>query len=160
MRMAPLLPLLLSSIAMPAAAGDYSFCYAQPDSVNCLIQQIEFERSQNALATASVARAEASRARELALSLTHCKSRWSRTPRCMAEKAQHFAAQQNRLAAASIDRVNRVRTAEAARNAEMAGYIAGIKAMRQHQLEIEQNKLIEASLAAVEAQKQIRFAAG
>ena len=42
MRMAPLLPLLLSSIAMPAAAGDYSFCYAQPDSVNCLIQQIEF----------------------------------------------------------------------------------------------------------------------
>ncbi|WP_195930571.1 OmpA family protein [Hyphomicrobium album] len=143
---------------MPAAAGDYSFCYAQPDSVNCLIQQIEFERSQNALATASVARVEASRARELALSLTHCKSRWSRTPRCMAEKAQRFAAQQNQLADASIQRVNRVRTAEAARNAEMAGYIARIKAMRQSQLEIEQNKLIEASLAAVEAQKQIRFA--
>jgi hypothetical protein len=160
MRMAPLLPLLLSSIAMPAAAGDYSFCYAQPDSVNCLIQQIEFERSQNALASASAARVEASRARELALSLTHCKSRWSRTPRCMAEKAQRFAAQQNQLAAASIARVNRVRTAEAERNAEMAGYIARIKAMRQRQLEIEQNKLIEASLVAVEAQKQIRFAAG
>lgn len=158
MRMAPLLPLLLSSIAMPAAAGDYSFCYAQTDSVNCLIQQIEFERSQNALATASVARVEARRARELALSQTHCKSRWSRTPRCMAEKAQRFAAQQNQLAAASIERVNRVRTAEAVRNAEMAGYIARIKAQRQRQLEIEQNKLIEASLAAVEAQKQIRFA--
>jgi hypothetical protein len=159
MRMAPLLPLLLSSIAMPAAAGDYSFCYAQPDSVNCLIQQIEFERGQNALATASIARVEAHRARELALSLTHCKSRWSRTPRCMAEKAQRFAAQQNRLADASIERVNRVRTAEAARNAEMAGYIARIKAQRQRQLEIEQNKLIEASLAAVDAQRQIRFAA-
>jgi outer membrane protein OmpA-like peptidoglycan-associated protein len=159
MRMAPLLPLLLSSIAMPAAAGDYSFCYAQPDSVNCLIQQIEFERGQNALATASVARVEARRARELALSLTHCKSRWSRTPRCMAEKAQRFAAQQNQLADASVARVDKVRTAEAARNAEMAGYIARIKAQRQRQLEIEQNKLIEASLAAVDAQKQIRFAA-
>jgi outer membrane protein OmpA-like peptidoglycan-associated protein len=144
---------------MPAAAGDYSFCYAQPDSVNCLIQQIEFERGQNALATASVARVEARRARELALSLTHCKSRWSRTPRCMAEKAQRFAAQQNQLADASVARVDKVRTAEAARNAEMAGYIARIKAQRQRQLEIEQNKLIEASLAAVDAQKQIRFAA-
>jgi outer membrane protein OmpA-like peptidoglycan-associated protein len=144
---------------MPAAAGDYSFCYAQPDSVNCLIQQIEFERGQNALATASVARVEARRARELALSLTHCKSRWSRTPRCMAEKAQRFAAQQNQLADASIARVNRLRTFEAARDAEMAGYIARIKAQRQRRLEVEQNKLIEASLIAVEAQKQIRFAA-
>ncbi|KAB2942266.1 MAG: OmpA family protein [Hyphomicrobium sp.] len=159
MRMPPLLPLLLSSVALPAAAADYSVCYFAADSVSCLIEQVEFARQRNAEIDASIARVEARRARELALSLTHCKSRYSRTPRCLAERAQRFADRQNELAEASIARVAQVRAYEAARNAEIERSLAAVAAERQRRLEIAQNALIEASLAAVEAEKQRRFAA-
>lgn len=159
MRMPPLLPLLLSSVALPAAAADYSICYSAADSVSCLIEQVEFARQRNAEIDASIARVEARRARELALSLTHCKTRYTRTPRCLAERAQRFADQQNALAEVSIVRVAQVRTYEAARNAEIERSLAAVAAERQRQLEIAQNALIQASLAAVEAEKQRRFAA-
>ncbi len=160
MRMPPLLPLLLSSIAMPAAAADYSsICATAADSMSCLIEHVEFARERNAEANASIARVEARRARQLALSLTHCKSRYSRTPRCMAERAQRFADQQNALTQASIVRVAQVRAYEAARNAEIVASIAAVAAERQRQLEIAQNALIEVSLVAVESERQRRFAA-
>jgi flagellar motor protein MotB len=106
-----------------------------------------------------MARVERVRAREHAMSVTHCKSRYSRTPRCLAERAQRFAAHQNALIDASIARVAEVRTFEAARNAEIARSMAAVEARRTRELEIRQNALIEASLAAAEVERQRRFEA-
>ncbi len=160
MRMRPFLPLLLVPIAVPAAAaGPYDFCHYAADSMSCLIEQAEFAYARNAEATASVARVEARRARELALSLTHCKTYYSRTPRCMAERANKFAARQNKLAAASIARVEQVRASEAARNAEIHASLNAVAANRQRQLEVAQNRLADASIIAVNIERQRRFEA-
>ncbi len=160
MRIRQLLPLLLSSVALPAVAGDYATtCYTAVDSLGCIIEQAEFARQRNAEIDASIARVELARARELALSLTHCKSRSSRTPRCMAERAQRFASRQNALAEASIARVAEARAFEAARRAEAAASIAAVEAVRTRELERRQNALVKASLAAVEVERQRRFAA-
>lgn len=200
MRM-PLIPVLLSSVALssvaalPATAGEYNFCLAAADTVNCIIEQVEFTRQrnaeidasiatvtrarafeqarnaeiaasiaavnaartrqleieqntlanrvlavanaernrrfaayQNALASDSIVRVAAVRKWELAMSLTHCKSPRSRTPRCTAERAQKFARRQNALATASVDRVQaeRERQFSAARNAEIEASIAAV----------------------------------
>jgi outer membrane protein OmpA-like peptidoglycan-associated protein len=160
MRIRQLLPLLLSSVALPAVAGDYATtCYTAVDSLGCIIEQAEFARQRNAEIDASIARVELARARELALSLTHCKSRSSRTPRCMAERAQRFASRQNALAEASIARVAEARAFEAARRAEAAASIAAVEAVRTRELERRQNALVKSSLAAVEVERQRRFAA-
>lgn len=156
----PLLPLLLSSVALPAVAGDYTAtCYTAADSLGCMIEQAEFNRQRNVEIDASIARVDRVRARELALSLTHCKSRYSRTPRCLAERAQRFAANQNDLIEASIARVAEVRAFEAARRAEADASMAAVEARRTRQLELRQNALIAASMAAAESERQRRFAA-
>ena len=87
-----------------------------------------FTAHQNALATASVERVAAVRKWELAMSMTHCKSPRSRTPRCAAERAYKFAKRQNALATASIERVKaeRERQFAAARNAEIKASIAAV----------------------------------
>ena len=76
----------------------------------------------------SVERVAAVRKWELAMSLTHCKSPLSRTPRCQAERAQKFAKRQNALATASVARVKaeRERQFAAARNAEIEASIAAV----------------------------------
>jgi outer membrane protein OmpA-like peptidoglycan-associated protein len=202
MRIAPLLPLLLPTFALPAVAGDYSMCLTAAQSVSCLIEQAEFEyarnveinasiarvervrafeaarnaeiaasiarvearrqrqleraqnalinasiaaanmererrfaAAQNALATASVERVGAVRKQQLALSKTHCKTRFSRTPRCLAERQQRFARHQNALATLSIERVRaeRERAFAAARNAEISASIAAVARNRAAQ---------------------------
>jgi outer membrane protein OmpA-like peptidoglycan-associated protein len=87
-----------------------------------------FAAYQNALASDSIVRVAALRKWELAMSLTHCKSPRSRTPRCTAERAQKFARRQNALATASIERVKaeRERQFSAARNAEIDASIAAV----------------------------------
>jgi outer membrane protein OmpA-like peptidoglycan-associated protein len=87
-----------------------------------------FAAYQNALASDSIMRVAAVRKWELAMSLTHCKSPRSRTPRCTAERAQKFARRQNALATASIERVKaeRERQFSAARNAEIEASIAAV----------------------------------
>jgi outer membrane protein OmpA-like peptidoglycan-associated protein len=87
-----------------------------------------FAAYQNALATTSVERVAAVRKWDLAMSLTHCKSPRSRTPRCQTERVQKFAKRQNALASASVARV---------------------KAEREHQFAAARNAEIEASTAAV-----------
>jgi outer membrane protein OmpA-like peptidoglycan-associated protein len=144
---------------MPAAAGGITdICYSAPDRLGCLIEQAEFQRERNAEIDASIARAASARSRELAMSLTHCKSRFSRTPRCMAERAQRFAARQNQLIDASMARVAEVRAFETARRAEADASAARVAAIRTRELEARQNAIIAASIAAVEIERQRRFA--
>lgn len=160
MRIRPLLPLLLSSVALPVAAGDYSaVCLSAVDGLGCMIEQSEFHRQRNAEIEASIARVDQARAREYAHAVTHCKSRFTRTPRCAAERAQRFAAHQNALIEASIARVNEVRASEAARRAEADAAAAAVAAIRTRELEKSQNALSAASMAAAEKDRQRRFAA-
>ena len=56
-----------------------------------------------------MAAANAARAQDLALSQTNCKSADDTSPRCEAERAGEFAAQQNALAIASAERVKAIR---------------------------------------------------
>lgn len=159
MRIRPILQLLLSSAAVPAVAADYSVCFSATDSLGCIIEQAEFTRQRNAEIDASIARVERARARELALSLTHCKTWYSRTPRCLAERADRFEAHQNALIEASVARVAATRAFEAARRAEIAASIAAVEKQRTRRLEIQQNALVEASIAAANAERERRFAA-
>ncbi|MFA5900953.1 MAG: OmpA family protein [Hyphomicrobium sp.] len=144
---------------MPALAGDYSSCVTAVDTVSCVIDAAEFSRDRNAEIEASIARVERVRAREYATSVTHCKSRFSRTPRCLAERANRFAAHQNALITASIARVQWNRAYQAARRAEFAASVAAIEAEQIRRLEIRQNDLINASIGAANAERQRRFAA-
>lgn len=159
MRIRPILQFLLSSVAFPAVAGDYSVCFTATDSLGCIIEQAEFARQRNAEINASIARVDRERARELALSLTHCKTWHSRTPRCLAERADRFAAHQNELIEASVARVAAARAFDAARRAEIAASMAAAAQQRNRRLEAEQKALIEASIVAVNAERERRFAA-
>jgi outer membrane protein OmpA-like peptidoglycan-associated protein len=159
MRIRPIMQFLLSSVALPAVAGDYSVCFSATDSLSCIIEQSEFARQRNAEIDASMARVERARAQELALSLTHCKTWYSRTPRCLAERADRFAEHQNALIEASMTRVAAARAFDAARQAEIAASMAAVEKQRSHRLEIQQNALIEASIAAANAERDRRFAA-
>jgi len=198
-RMRSLLPVLLSFVAVPAAADEYRICQTAADSLSCVIEQAEFARQrnleidasiatvarvrafekarnaeidasiaavraerdrqlaiaqnalanaamvaanaererrfaaeQNALAEQSMAAVKAARAQDLALSLAHCKTPDSTTPRCEAERAQNFAAEQNALSSASMARVAAVRVQEfaAARNREINASIAAARRAR------------------------------
>jgi len=160
MRIRPLLPILLATTAvMPAVAGDYRLCINASDFVSCLIEQDEFARQRNAEIDASIARVEHARQGALIASMTHCTTRYSRAPRCLAEREQRFADHQNALAVASVTRVATVRAFEAARNAEAAASIARVAAQRARRLAKQQNALVEASLAAVRIERERRFAA-
>lgn len=196
LRKRTLLPLLLSSLAMPAAAGEYSVCLTAADSVSCVIEQAEFTRQrnaeidasiatvarvrafeqarnaeieatiaavnavrarrlaaeqnalidasiaavkaerdrqfaarQNALINASIAAVKAARQRDLALFATHCKTPDSTAPRCAAERAREFAARQNALSNASIALVNAARDQAfaTARNREINASIIAVR---------------------------------
>jgi outer membrane protein OmpA-like peptidoglycan-associated protein len=87
-----------------------------------------FAAYQNQLTADSVQRVTSLRKWELAMSRTHCQAQRSRTPRCLAERAQKLAKRQNALATASIERVKaeRERQFAAARNAEIATSIAAV----------------------------------
>jgi outer membrane protein OmpA-like peptidoglycan-associated protein len=91
-----------------------------------------FAAHQNRLATASMERVAALRKWELAMSMTHCQSPRSRTPRCLTERAQKFAKRQNALATASMQRVKaeRERQFAAARNAEVNASMAAVTRAR------------------------------
>ncbi len=97
-----------------------------------------FAAYQNRLATASVERVAAVRKWELAMSMTHCQTPRSRTPRCLAERTQKFAKRQNALATASIERVKaeRERQFAAARNAEIERSVAAVARNRATTLAI------------------------
>ncbi|MEI9899884.1 MAG: hypothetical protein WDN31_06720 [Hyphomicrobium sp.] len=139
---------------MPAIAGDYSICLTASDSLGCMIEQAEFSRQRNAEIDASIARVERSRQRELALSLTHCKSRYSRAPALPSPSALSASPRpRTTLINASMTRVAEVRAFETARRAEADASIAAVEARRTRELEIRQNALIEASIAAAEAQR-------
>lgn len=93
-----------------------------------------FAAARNAEINASIARVEDRRASELALSLTHCKTSDSTTPRCLAERAREFANARNAEATASIERVQEARRFEAARNAEIEASMARVATVRQREL--------------------------
>jgi len=159
MRIRPFLPLLLSTVALPVHAGDYNACLDMSDALGCVIERAEFARQRNAEINDSLTRVERVRAQELAMSLTHCKSVLSQAPRCIAERERHFAEIQNALANASANRVADARAIEAARRAEIAAASARVAAERARELQIEQNRLIEASLTAFDAERARRFVA-
>ena len=125
---------IAASIAAVDAARMRQLAIEQNALANRVLAAVNAERDrrfaayQNALATDSIARVAAVRRWELAMSLTHCKSPRSRTPRCQAERAQKFAKRQNALATASIARVKaeRERQFSAARNAEIEASIAAV----------------------------------
>ncbi|HWK33143.1 MAG TPA: OmpA family protein [Hyphomicrobium sp.] len=146
----PFLPLLLAPLAIPAMASDISNCANATDSVRCLIDEAEFTLARNAEIDASMARVAAQRARELALSVTHCKTDSSRAPRCLAERDNILAARQNALADASMARVVKLRTTTAAARKVAA-------ATERRQFETAQNKYIDASIAAAEAERARRL---
>ncbi|MEI9902326.1 MAG: hypothetical protein WDN31_22120 [Hyphomicrobium sp.] len=66
LRARTILPLLISSLAMPAVAGEYSICLTASNSISCVIEQAEFARQQNELVAASIANVERVRAFERA----------------------------------------------------------------------------------------------
>jgi len=149
----PIIPFLLAPLAIPAMAAETSFCSTAADSVRCLIDEAEFTFARNAEVDASMARVAARRARQLALSVTHCKTDFSRTPRCLAERDKMLAARQNALADVSMARVVKLRTTAAA-----ARKVA--EATERRQFQTAQNKLINASLVAAEAGRAKRFVDG
>lgn len=145
----PFFPLLLAPLAIPALAAETSICSNAADSVRCLIDEAEFTLARNAEIDISMARVAARRARDLALSVTHCKTDSSSTPRCLAERDNVLAARQNALADASMIRVVKLRaTAAAARKVA--------DATERRQFETAQNKYINASMAAAEAERARR----
>jgi outer membrane protein OmpA-like peptidoglycan-associated protein len=82
-------------------------------------------------------RCEAERARELAMSTTHCKPGASESPRCEVERTREFAA---------------------ARNAEINASIALSNAAHDRLFAEARNAEINASIAAVETERAIRSA--
>jgi outer membrane protein OmpA-like peptidoglycan-associated protein len=129
-RVKTILPVLLSSVAIPAAAAtaDYSSCYSAADSVSCLIEQVEFTRERNAEIDRSIARVARVRAFE--------KARNSEIHRSIAAvnaaRDRQLAIEQNALTRASIVAVN---------------------AERERQFARHQNELARASVAAVNAER-------
>ena len=91
-----------------------------------------FAAARNAEIDASIAAVKAARERDFALSLTHCKTAGSETPRCEAERAREFAAARNAEAAASLAAVQaaRDRNFAQARNAEITASIATVETAR------------------------------
>ncbi|WP_083555839.1 OmpA family protein [Hyphomicrobium sp. NDB2Meth4] len=157
MRIRPLLPILLSTIAIPAVAADHTHCATASDFVACLIIEDAMQRQRDAEINAAIARVE--RISRHDLSTTHCKTPDSQTPRCLAERQRDFATRQNALAAASMALAAEVRARQAARAAESAAVMARARAEEARRLEIQQNALIEISLSSVAAERQRQFAA-
>ncbi|CAN1724153.1 OmpA family protein [Hyphomicrobium sp. 1Nfss2.1] len=157
MRIRPLLPILLSTIAVPAIAADHTHCATASDFVACLIIEDAVQRQRDAEINAAIARVE--RVSRYDLSTTHCKTPDSQTPRCLAERQRDFATRQNALAAASMALAAEVRARQAARAAASAAVMARARAEEARRLEIQQNALIEVSLSAVTAERQRQFAA-
>ncbi len=85
----------------------------------------------------ATSRCEGERTRELAMSLTHCKTAGAETPRCRAERAREFAA---------------------ARNAEINASIALANAARDRRFAEARNVEIDAALSAYRAERMIRTA--
>jgi len=156
MRIRPLLPILLSTIAVPAVAADHTHCATASDFVACLINEDAIQRQRDAEINAAIARVE--RASQRDLSTTHCKTPDSQTPRCLAEREHDFATRQNALAAASMALAAEVRARQAARAAENAAVMARARAEESRRLEMQQNALIEISLRAFDVERQRRLA--
>ena len=164
------LPILLSSISIPTFAHSAAYCtYSNWHTPQCESQRADaFSRARNAeieasLArvkaerdraftvarnleiNASVARVEAVRARELAMSLTHCKTPGSSTPRCEAERARQLA--MNDAVEESPAEFAR------ARNAEINASVARVEAERKRAFIAARNAEINQSIAHVEERR-------
>lgn len=182
-RMRSLLPaLFLSSLAVPAAAGEYSICLTAADSLSCVIEQAEFarqrnleidtsiatvqrvrafERARNAEIDASIAAVNAVRDRQLAVEQNALSA--AATTAANAERRRRFAAAQNALAEQSMAAV------EAARAQDLALSLTNCKsaddtsarceAERAGEFAAHQNALATASSERVKAIRERQFAA-
>lgn len=153
LRKRTLLPLLLSSLAVPAAAGEYSVCLTAADSVSCVIEQAEFTRQRNAEIDASIATVARARAFEQA------RNAEIEASIAAVNAARSFERTRNEEINASIATVQRARAFEKARNAEIEASIAAVNAVRARQLAAEQNALATAAIIAANAERDHRFAA-
>ena len=175
LRMRTILPLLLSSLAMPAAAGEYSICLTAADSLSCVIEQAEFAHQRNLEIDVSLATVEGVRAFDKARNLEidasiaavdgvrgFDRARNAEIHASMAtvEGVRAFEKARSAEIEASIAAVNAVRAQQfaAERNAQIDGTIAAVKAERDRQLAAEQNAQIDASMAAAKAARDLDLA--
>ncbi len=186
MRLRLAIPLLLSSLAVPAHGDTASNCSlaattqprceaqharefvaARNTEINASIAAVAAVRAQLAASTthctinATTPRCEAERARELALSRTYCKTPEFATPRCAAETAREFAAARNAEIIASITKVQQVRALASARTHCKTPEFATPRCAAEQAREFAaaRNAEIDASIAAFKAERARIFAA-
>jgi outer membrane protein OmpA-like peptidoglycan-associated protein len=129
---------ITASIVAVKAARERDYAEARSAMALAWLQSIRDDRTQrfaaarNAEINASIAAVKAARERDFALSLTHCKTADSGTPRCEAERTREFAAARNAEAAVSLAAVQaaRDRNFAQARNAEITVSIATVEIAR------------------------------
>ena len=129
---------ITASIVAVKAARERDYAEARSAMALAWLHSIRDDRAQrfaaarNAEINASIAAVKAARERDFALSLTHCKTADSETPRCEAERTREFAAARNAEAAASLAAVQaaRDRNFAQARNAEITASIATVETAR------------------------------
>ena len=129
---------ITASIAAVKVARERDYAEARSAMALAWLHTIRDDRTQrfaaarNAEINASIAAVKAARERDFALSLTHCKTANSETPRCEAERTREFAAARNAEAAASLAAVQaaRDRNFAQARNAEITASIATVETAR------------------------------
>jgi outer membrane protein OmpA-like peptidoglycan-associated protein len=153
LRTRTLLPLLISSLAFPAAAGEYGTCLTAADSLSCIIEQVEFARQRNAEIDASMETVASVRAFERARNAEIDASM------AIVASVRAFARARNAEIDASMATVARARAFQQARNAEIDASIAAVNTVRTHELEIAQNILADAALGAANGERNRRFAA-
>jgi outer membrane protein OmpA-like peptidoglycan-associated protein len=129
---------ITASIVAVKAARERDYAEARSAMALAWLHSIRDDRTQrfaaarNAEINASIAAVKAARERDFALSLTHCKTADSETPRCEAERTREFAAARNAEAAVSLAAVQaaRDRNFAQARNAEITASIATVETAR------------------------------
>jgi outer membrane protein OmpA-like peptidoglycan-associated protein len=145
------------------AEHDNRFAAVRNAEIDRSIAAVEAERARqfaaarNAEINRSLAAVETERTRVLALSLTHCKTAGSTTPRCLSERDNRFAAARNSEIDASLTRVAHLRAFETARNAEIERSIAAVEADRARKFARARNQEIEASTALAAQVRISRF---
>jgi len=129
---------ITASIVAVKAARERDYAEARSAMALAWLHSIRDDRTQrfaaarNAEINASIAAVTAARERDFALSLTHCKTADSETPRCEAERTREFAAARNAEATVSLAAVQSARDRNFAqvRNAEITASIATVETAR------------------------------